>query len=140
MIVRGVAVALTSLFLIRSAAAEPPPCSSPDISRPTGTNEHRADNYPILSIVLGEEGTAMVSFVIGADGRTGAPVIDQSSGSLRLDDASKEAVRSWTYSPPMSAGVPTACVQRVQVNWVIPESDAFKTLKIELAKHGFKTK
>jgi protein TonB len=115
---RLVAIALIAPALMARAGAEPL-CNASGTTAPAASNLHLASDYPLLSVVLHEEGTTIVSFVIGTDGRTGAATVIQSSGSLRLDDASREAIRNWTYTPAQSGGTPVACGWNAQVKWAL---------------------
>lgn len=122
MTARLISIAAAVGFCATRAYAELPPCNGLGMTTPAATNLHIASEYPILSMVLHEEGTTILAFVIGTDGRISTPAVAQSSGSLRLDDASKEAARGWLYSPALIGGLPTACVQHAQVKWRIPEA------------------
>jgi len=122
MIARVIVIASAAAFCAPRADAAPLPCNASGMTAPAASNSHLiASDYPILSVLLHEEGDTVVSFVVGTDGKTAAQAVAQSSGSLRLDDASMEAVRGWLYNPALSGGVPTACVQRALVKWRIPE-------------------
>jgi TonB family protein len=122
MIARITAITAVTAFGVARAGVAPLPCNAPGVTTPAAANLHIASDYPVLSIVLREEGTTILAFVIGTDGRPGIPTVVQSSGSLRLDDASKEALRAWVYKPALMGGAPTACLQRAQVKWLIPEA------------------
>ena len=124
--VRALTIVVAAALYATRADAEPPPCNGPGLTMPAAANSHLASGYPILSAVLQEEGSTIVRFVIGTDGKASAPTVLQSSGSLRLDDASVESVRSWLYSPAVAGGVPVACIQRAQVRWIIPDDTSKK--------------
>ena len=121
MIARAIAAAAFAIACASHAGAAPLSCKASDLKQPIPANPHGATSYPVLSAELGEEGTTILTFVIGTDGRTSAFTVIQSSGSLRLDDASKDAVQGWTYTPAQSGGAAVACLQRAQVKWVVPE-------------------
>ena len=89
----------------QSKVATPPPISSPvSIGRPHTCQQ----DYPAISMRLGEQGTVTVSFTIGADGSVSDPKVLQSSGSERLDQAALQCVPSWHYKPAVEAGKPVA--------------------------------
>ena len=122
MTVRLIAITAVAASSTLSANAAPPPCHAPGLTRPAAANSHLlSSDYPVLAVLLREEGDTIVSFVIGTDGKTSALAVSQSSGSLRLDDASLEAVQGWLYTPALSDGAPTACIQQAVVKWRIPE-------------------
>jgi protein TonB len=62
--------------------------------------------YPVMSQRHNETGTAVVRFVVGADGHVESAKILHSSGYARLDDAALDAVRGGTCRPWKEAGVP----------------------------------
>lgn len=64
------------------------------------------------SFRMGFEGTVLVSFVVGKDGRISEVKVDPegSSGYRDLDEAAIKAIRSAVYTPAKNAnGQPTAC-------------------------------
>ncbi len=64
------------------------------------------------SFRMGFEGTVLVSFVVGKDGRISDVKVDPegSSGYRDLDEAAIKAIRSSVYTPAKNAnGQPTAC-------------------------------
>lgn len=64
------------------------------------------------SFRMGFEGTVLVSFVVGKDGRISEVKVDPegSSGYKDLDEAAIKAIRSSVYTPAKNAnGQPTAC-------------------------------
>lgn len=117
------AVALAALILVpqRSPAQDYSACRAPGVTPPKAANQHTAGEYPLLSVMLKEEGTTTLGFVIQTDGVPTAVTVVESSGSLRLDDASVAAVTQlWRYQPALSAeGKPIACPWKAQVRWVL---------------------
>jgi protein TonB len=64
------------------------------------------------SFRMGFEGTVLVSFVVGKDGRISEVKVDPegSSGYRDLDEAAIKAIRGAVYTPAKNAnGQPTAC-------------------------------
>jgi len=53
--------------------------------------------YPIDAIRRGEHGTVILRVLVGTDGIVQAVEIQKSSGSPRLDNSAREAVRHWTF-------------------------------------------
>ncbi|HVU20207.1 MAG TPA: energy transducer TonB [Rhizomicrobium sp.] len=125
MTARLFAAAVFSACMMVRADAEPA-CGGPGTTAPAAANPHVASDYPLLSVVLHEEGTTTLSFVIGTDGKPGPATVVQSSGSLRLDDASREAVRSWIYTPGHSGSTAVPCMWNAQVKWAIPDDVSAK--------------
>jgi TonB family protein len=64
--------------------------------------------YPPLSIRLNEVGTALLSFVIGADGAVSDVRLQLSTGAERLDNAATAAALTWRYKPATFNGRPIA--------------------------------
>ncbi len=61
---------------------------------------HVMPPYPPVSIRLGEEGTTRLRVTVGDDGVPTDAVVDQTSGSQRLDDAAASFVKSaWRWEP-----------------------------------------
>jgi TonB family protein len=120
---RRLAVALVLLALAspRALANDYAACGAPGVTPPKAANQHIAGDYPVLSIMLQEEGTTTLGFIIGADGTPVSVTVVKSSGSLRLDDASVEAVtKIWRYQPALSAdGKPLACPWKAEVRWIL---------------------
>jgi protein TonB len=96
-----------------------PACSDPGIGKPRPANSHAAtsEDYPLLSVVLNEEGTSLVSFDVLTDGTTRNQKLERSSGSPRLDDAAITTTKRWLYTPALSAGKPVACRVLAAVEW-----------------------
>jgi TonB family protein len=122
MIERFTAIVAASIFVAARVNAEPPSCRDANLTLPTPANAHVADEYPILSTVLLEQGTTIVRFAISADGKTSNHGIVTSSGSMRLDEAAILSVRNWLYKPAMSGGVPTVCMMVAAVQWVLHDT------------------
>jgi len=120
--------ALTACLVISQQAfaqteAASPPCSGPGVTPPKAANSHAAtaDDFPLLSKILNEQGETVLEFIIKEDGSVGSAKVYKSSGSLRLDDAAVSmAVQRWRYAPALSAdGKPLACRWRAEVKWVV---------------------
>jgi protein TonB len=58
-----------------------------------------APSYPRISRRRGEEGRVLLRVRVLADGAAGAVEIAEGSGHPRLDDAARDAVRSWRFVP-----------------------------------------
>jgi len=92
-----------------AAAASPAP-SPPAIASVGDLSstmlEARPPRYPIDSRRKKEEGTVVLSVLLGTDGRVAEISVARSSGSDRLDRAALEAVRRWRWSPTRRGGTP----------------------------------
>src|SRR5579885_1155086 len=101
-------------------AAGLPSCRAAGITPPTPSNNHAAtsDDYPLLSVSLGEQGDAVISLTVGADGAVSDAHILRSSGFARLDDASISlAQQRWRYNPATKNGAPIACRMEAEIRW-----------------------
>jgi len=67
---------------------------------------HRVDPaYPAAARRAGEEGTVLLSVRVDPNGLVSAVSILRSSGSLRLDDAARDAVKRWRFAARQSGTV-----------------------------------
>jgi TonB family protein len=114
------------------AAGDIPRCNSQGLTPSTPANPHTTvqGDYPLLSIVLHEEGRTVLTIVVNEDGTVGDAKVSQSSGSLRLDDAAATLVKQrWLYTPALSGGKPVACQTMVAVLWRITEDSMLQNFK-----------
>jgi len=92
------------------AAPAPPPRAVVRTAPAPGKGfPNSEDYYPSASQRLGESGAATVHACVGANGRlTGAPTIDKSSGSSRLDDGAIKLAKAGDgkYKPATEDGKP----------------------------------
>jgi len=75
--------------------------------------------YPIESRRKREQGTVVLSLTLGVDGSVESIVIAQSSGSKRLDDAARDAVRGWRWKPIIRNGQPARVKGVVEIPFVL---------------------
>jgi TonB family protein len=81
------------------------------IRPPVATTSHAvtAEDYPLVSIGLQEQGNVMVMYLVNEDGRVDACNVIASSGYSRLDDAACVMVTNrWKFKPAMQNGKPVA--------------------------------
>ena len=105
-----------------AVAAAAPPAPPPKIELPSSDADYLQNPkppYPTLSRRLHEEGTVLVSVVVGADGKAQKAEIKKSSGFDRLDQAAYKAVMGWRYSPGKKNGIPTAMPYDIPVLWTL---------------------
>ncbi|MGN6517183.1 MAG: energy transducer TonB [Rhizomicrobium sp.] len=113
-----VAGLLFAAFMSAASADELRACYSEGVTRPVmQTTINLMDDYPPLSVALGEEGATDLSFVIKSNGTVSDVKVVRSSGSLRLDDASVEAAKQAIYSQPKLGNQPIACSHYLRINW-----------------------
>jgi protein TonB len=75
-------------------------------------------DYPPISVRLGEQGTTTLGFTINAEGRVENAHIITSSGSERLDNAALSCVGNWKYGPAKNdAGQAVPVPNQAKVLW-----------------------
>ena len=79
--------------------------------------------YPIESRRKREQGTVVLTLTLGIDGAVDSIAISQSSGFARLDEAARDAVRKWRWSPVVRNGQPMRVKGVVEIPFVL-RSDA----------------
>ena len=109
-----------------SPALVPPTPSPPSSPAPVaqlpvldvehGDNQYRED-YPKLSLRLGEEGRVVVRVTVGPDGKPTAPTIAKTSGFDRLDRAGVATVMRWRFKPGTRGGAAEAMSVLVPVDF-----------------------
>ena len=132
-------------FAQSSSPAKDLPCAGPGLTPPAAANAHvmQEGDYPLLSMILGEQGVTVLKFLIKSDGTVTDAGIDKSSGSMRLDDTAKEvATERWLYKPATADGKPVACPWKVQVVWKMSRPDgaapgSISSLKIEMSPEDY---
>ena len=106
----------TNTITTQSERKTPPPISSPaSIGRPHVCLQ----NYPAISVRLGEQGTTTLGFTITAEGRVTDVRVVNSSGSDRLDRAAVDCASRWRYKAAVESGRPVAVPWKAEVKWVL---------------------
>lgn len=100
-----------------SAPAAPSTVQAGDISAQMVAG--KPPRYPIESRRRHEQGTVLLSLVVGLDGRVTAISVSRSSGFSRLDDAAMDAVRGWRWSPIIRNGQPVMVKGVVEIPFVL---------------------
>ena len=95
------AMLLLALSIAATGAAAP---STPPV--PITPHEVTAADYPVDSLPAQEVGTARVDYLVGIDGTVSEPMVTQSSGSPRLDQAAITIVSRWRFRPATENGRP----------------------------------
>lgn len=75
--------------------------------------------YPIESRRKREQGTVVLTLTLGIDGVVDSIAISQSSGFARLDEAARDAVRKWRWSPVVRNGQPMRVKGVVEIPFVL---------------------
>jgi protein TonB len=83
-------------------------CASVPPTPPLPITSHAvtAENYPIASVSLGEQGATQVQYLVRVDGTVGDTIISSPSGSPRLDQAAVDIVSRWRFKPATENGRP----------------------------------
>jgi len=76
-------------------------------------------DYPAISVRLGEQGTTTLGFTITADGHVENVHVVNSSGSDRLDHAAVNCAESWRYKAAVRDNQPVAVPWKADVKWVL---------------------
>ncbi len=74
-------------------------------AQPDHASNNPPPDYPQVSRDLGEEGTVLLSISILPDGTPASVAITQSSGYPTLDNAARNAVLTWHFTPALRDGV-----------------------------------
>jgi protein TonB len=75
--------------------------------------------YPMESRRRKEQGTVVLSLLVGIDGAVSQINLTHSSGFDRLDKAALEAVRKWRWSPTIRNGDPVAVRGTVDIPFIL---------------------
>lgn len=85
--------------------------------------ENCRKDYPLISRLLGDEGTTDLSFQVLSDGTLSSLAVAKSSGSDRLDDAAVDCVKHWHYRPGLKDGQLADMPMTVSVAWNLKDQD-----------------
>jgi periplasmic protein TonB len=77
----------------------------------------RLPQYPKRSEEKGEEGTVVLRFLVGTDGRVQSAQLVKSSGFERLDNAARDAFMQCTFSPGTVDGTPQSSWVKQPFTW-----------------------
>ena len=75
--------------------------------------------YPHDAAKLHQQGTVILSVLVGADGAPQTIEIEKSSGFRSLDLAARDAVRHWTFQAGTRNGITTALRARVPITFTL---------------------
>ncbi|MDC7676390.1 energy transducer TonB [Asticcacaulis machinosus] len=91
-------------------AAPPSPAPAPAAERfvevdvDQALSRNPAPPYPPKSVQMREQGVVWLRLMVRADGGVGEVQIKTSSGSMRLDGAARQAVKTWKFTPARRNG------------------------------------
>lgn len=75
--------------------------------------------YPHESRRKREQGTVVLTVLLSTDGSVSEVRIARSSGYVRLDEATRDAVRKWRWSPMLRAGVAVEVRGTVEIPFIL---------------------
>lgn len=75
--------------------------------------------YPVESRRKHEQGTVVLSLIVGLDGAVESISVAQSSGSARLDTAARDAVKGWRWRPILRSGQPVRVKGVVEIPFIL---------------------
>lgn len=75
--------------------------------------------YPVESRRKREQGTVVLTLILGLDGEVDSIAITGSSGFPRLDNAARDAVKGWRWRPTLRGGQPVRVRGVVEIPFVL---------------------
>ena len=66
--------------------------------------QNKAPAYPLMSRKKKEQGVVLLLLLVKADGSVGEVRLQQSSGFARLDQAARQTVKKWRFTPAQQQG------------------------------------
>lgn len=82
----------------------------------------RTPEYPSMSKRLEEQGTVVLAFLVGVDGRVIDSRVEESSGSERLDEAARKALSLCRFKPGTADGQPEQAWARMKYTWRLEDA------------------
>ena len=121
--------ALVFLAAAPAALAQGKKCATPGfVGLKPVASTRTLPPYPQMSVITNESGTTLLEVEIGPEGTALTAEVVNSSGSLRLDEAAAEHVKSvWRWIPAMQDCKPMNVRTRVSVAWDLkdaPDTDS----------------
>ncbi|WP_445190632.1 TonB family protein [Sphingobium sp. HWE2-09] len=80
--------------------------------------------YPVESRRKHEQGTVVLTLILAVDGGVESIVVSQSSGSPRLDEAARDAVKGWRWKPTIRGGQPVRVKGVVEIPFILRTQSA----------------
>jgi len=116
---RRIIILAATALITTSALADTLPVAGIVPPVATGIPHTCLQFYPSLALKRGEQGWTTVRIAIAQDGSIYDPILQESSGSDLLDQASLDCVKGWTYRPATRNGTPIAVLWAVRVEWYL---------------------
>lgn len=76
--------------------------------------------YPQAAEHAGAEGKTVLECIVDRQGKTSVQEVSQSAGNAELDQAARDAVSTWTFTPATLDGKPVAVYYTLTINWKLP--------------------
>lgn len=76
------------------------------LQKATEKGEHKLRKYPFQELRRGKEGWAVISYIVGVDGRVKDPLVLDSAGSERFAEVAKKALLGFEFYPALLNGKP----------------------------------
>jgi TonB family protein len=100
-------------------------CTTPEQTLKPVISTHTMPPYPAMSVMTKDEGTTILTVSIGADGVPTDVAVRSSSGSIRLDQAAIDHVKTnWRWNVPVANCKPTAVKTIVSVKWNLQDANS----------------
>jgi TonB family protein len=81
----------------------------------------KSSDYPFLSLLLNEQGTSRIRFVVASDGKLESAKVEKSSGHERLDEVAVRSLSNCQFRPGKdSEGKPIGGSFLVEYVWKLP--------------------
>ena len=118
-------IGLTSLMLGSVIVAQAAGSNSVDKSTDANLSYNATvqPQYPTDSVKHHEQGTVILTVLVGTDGKVHTVKVDPTTqAATALIKAASDAVSQWHFNPAMKNGKPVAAYARVPVNFAMPNS------------------
>lgn len=110
-------------------------------TRPIPDPANPPPDYPLVLLEAGISGTVRLRTVISATGRPMDSATTLLSGSRYLFEASRAALRSWTFTPGLRGGLAVPAILELEIAFELPRRDTTPvrpTLAAESEARGFR--
>lgn len=122
----------TSFFLLATALSLTLQAQTPFVCAESESDQvplHREPpSWPPSAILMCMEGTVVLEFTIGKDGRVTEAVVLEATQPGIFDLAAISATERWRYQPRCENGEPVATQQRTALDFMLDESDRMNCL------------
>ncbi len=91
------------------------------VTAPVAAEDNPPPRYPRLSRRRGEEGTVVLDVDVDPEGTVRSLRVSRTSGFERLDEAAREAVAGWIFTPAQAGGVAVGHTTEVRVRFQLTD-------------------